>query len=148
MQYKLLCTDNQSLPKEGGGIRLWKETKDGSPKVPHGDLKVLKPQKMHGHDEVYKGLGGFPNLWSAMANDDISREFRRKNEPMSQYWRDVKVALDLPLPIEECLKDGFWPRSRFIPKAKQFQGDGTLHKEFATDAPHIGHRRDGPMESF
>ena len=85
MQYKLLCTDNQWLPKEDGGIWLSKESKDGSPKVPHGDLKALKPQKMRGHDEVCKGLGGFLNLWSAMATDDFSGEFRRKNEPVSQY---------------------------------------------------------------
>ena len=52
MQYKLLCTDNQWLSKEGGGIRLWKETEDGSPKVPRGDPKALKPQKMRGYDEV------------------------------------------------------------------------------------------------
>ena len=58
---------------------------------------ALKPQKMHGHNEVYKDLGGFLNLWSAMANDDFFGEFRRKNEPLSQYWRDVKAALDLPL---------------------------------------------------
>ena len=63
MQYKLLCTNNEWLPKEGGGIRLWKETEDGSPKVPSGDPLALKPRKMYGHDEVYKGLGGFPNLW-------------------------------------------------------------------------------------
>ena len=69
---------------EGGGIRLWKETEDGSPKVPQGDPMALKPQKMHGHDEVYKGLGEFLNLWSAMANDDFSGEFGRKNEPLSQ----------------------------------------------------------------
>ena len=62
MQYKLLCTNNEWLPKEGGGICLWKETEDGSPKVPCGDPMALKPQKMHGHDEVYKGLGGFLNL--------------------------------------------------------------------------------------
>ena len=53
-----------------------------------------------GHDEVCKGLGGFLNLWIATANDDFSGEFRRKNEPVSQYWRGVKAALDLPLPIE------------------------------------------------
>ena len=62
MQYKLLCTDNEWLSKEGGGIWLWKEIEDGSPKVPHGDLMALKPQKMHGHDKVYKGLEGFLNL--------------------------------------------------------------------------------------
>ena len=56
--------------------------------------------------------------------------------------------MDLPLPIEECLKDGLWPRSRFIPEAKQFQEDGTLRKEFARDAHHVGHRGDCPMESF
>ena len=43
MQYKLLCTDNEWLPKEGGGIRLWKETEDGSPKVPSGDPMPLRP---------------------------------------------------------------------------------------------------------
>ena len=83
MQYKLLCIDNKWLPKKGGGIWLWKETEDGSLKVPRGDLKALKPQKMCGHDEVCKGIGGFLNLWSAMANDDFLGEFRRKNKPMS-----------------------------------------------------------------
>ena len=83
-----------------------------------------------------------------MANDDFSGEFRRKNEPVSQYWRKVKAALDLLLPIEECLKDGFWPRSRFIPGAEQFQEDGTLREEFARDAPHVDRRGDRPMESF
>ena len=68
MQYKLLCTDNEWLPKEGGGIRLWKETEDGSPKVPCGDPMALKPQKMGGHDEVYKGLGGFLNLMISLGN--------------------------------------------------------------------------------
>ena len=56
--------------------------------------------------------------------------------------------MDLPLPIEECLKDGFWPRIRFIPEAQQFQEDGTLREEFARDAPHVGRRGDCPMESF
>ena len=41
---------------------------------------ALKPQKMRGHNEVHKGLGGCLNLWSTMANDDFSGEFRRKNE--------------------------------------------------------------------
>ena len=90
---------------------------------------ALKPQKMHGHDEVYKGLEGFLNLRSAMANDDFSGEFRRKNEPLSQYWRGVKATLDLPLPVEESLKGGFWATSRFTPsKADQFQENGTLHE--------------------
>ena len=104
MQYKLLCIDNEWLPKESGGIWLWKETEDGLPKVLVGDLKALKPQKMHGHDEVCKELSGFLNLWSAMANDDFSHKFKRLNEPIKllsicvtcQYWRDVRAAFDLP----------------------------------------------------
>ena len=54
---------------------------------------------MRGHDEVCQGLGRFLNLWSSMANDDFSREFRRTNEPVSQYWRDVKAILDHPLRV-------------------------------------------------
>ena len=149
MQYKLLCTDNEWLPKEGGGIHLWKETEYGSPKVPCRDPMALKPQKMRGHDEVYKGLEGFLNLWSAMANDDFSEEFRRKNEPLSEYWRGVKATLDLPLPSVESLKGVFWPTSRFTPsEVDRFHEDVTLHKEFARDVPHVGHRGDRPAESF
>ena len=33
MQYKLLCIDNEWLLKEGGGIWLWKQIEDGSPKA-------------------------------------------------------------------------------------------------------------------
>ena len=93
-------------------------------------------------------LEGFLNLWSAMANDEFSGEFRRKNKPVSQYWRGVKAALDLLLPIEESLKDNIWPKSRFILEVDQFQEDGTLHEEFAIDAPHIRRREDCPMDSF
>ena len=60
----------------------------------------------------------------------------------------VKAALDLLLPIEESLKDVFWPKSRFTPEADQFQEDGTLHEEFATDLPHVGCRGDRRAESF
>ena len=88
------------------------------------------------------------NFTSAMANDDFSGEFRRKNKPVGQYWRDVKVALDLPLPTKESLKDDFWPRSRFTLEANQFQEDGTLREEFATNATHVGRRGDHPLESF
>ena len=110
---------------------------------------ALKPQKIRGHDEVYKGLGGFLNLWSAMANDDFSRESRRKNELLSEYWRGVKAALDLPLPSVESLRGGFWPASRFTSsKADRFQEDGTLRKEFARDVHHVGCRGDRPAESF
>ena len=117
--------------------------------MPCGDPKALEPQKMRGHDEVCKGLGGYINLWSTMANDDFFGEFRWTNEPVSQYLRDVKATLDLPFLIEESLRDGLWPRSRFIPsEANGFQEDGTLQEEFARDVPHVGHRGDHLAESF
>ena len=104
---------------------------------------------MRGHDEVYKGLGGFLNLWSAMANDDFFGEFRRKNEPLSEYWRGVKVTLDLLLPLVESLRSGFWPTSRFTPsEVDRFHEDGILCEEFARDIPHVGRRGDCPAESF
>ena len=49
-----------------------------------------------------------------MANDDFSWEFRKTNELVSYYWRNMKAALDLPLPLEEILKDKFSPKIRFI----------------------------------
>ena len=61
----------------------------------------------------------------------------------------MKVALDLPLPAKEFSKGGFSPTSRFIPsEADQFQEDGTLHEEFATDVPLVGCRGDRSVESF
>ena len=84
-----------------------------------------------------------------MANDDFSGEFRRKNEPLSEYWRDVKAALDLPLPLVESLRGEFWPTSRFTPfGVDRFHEDGTLCEEFARDVPHVGCRGDRSAESF
>ena len=79
MQHKFLCTNNEWLSKEGGRNWLWKEIEDRLLKVLLGDPNALKPQKMHGHDEASKDLGGFLNLWSVMAIDDFSRKFRRTN---------------------------------------------------------------------
>ena len=62
MQYKLLCTDKKWLPKEDGGIWLWKEILDGPSKIPCGDPKALNLQNMHRYDKVCKDLGRFFNL--------------------------------------------------------------------------------------
>ena len=57
----------------------------------------------------------------------------------------MKAALVLPLLAEESLRNGFWPRLRFIPSTvDQFQEDGTLRKKFARDVPHVGCRGDRP----
>ena len=61
----------------------------------------------------------------------------------------MKAALDLPLPLVESLRGGFWPASRFIPsEVDRFHEDGTLREEYARDVPHVGCRGDRPAESF
>ena len=63
---------------------------------------ALKPQKMRGHDEVHKGLGGLVCgvLWLMMIS--LGNLGGRMNL-LNEYWRGVKVALDLPLPSMESL---------------------------------------------
>jgi hypothetical protein len=43
MQYKHYCTDAEWLPKEGGGIRLWRENNEGKPILPTGEPRALAP---------------------------------------------------------------------------------------------------------
>jgi hypothetical protein len=149
MQYKILCTDVDWLPKEGGGIRLWKERTDGGPKVPSGSPLPLAPQQMRCFDEICKGLDGYIALWGAMANQDLSGEFRRKNEPVRRYWEGVRSALNAPFVVRETLQDGFWPNSRIDEEVEdQYLDDGQMREEFAEDAPFVGRRRDRPAPSF
>jgi hypothetical protein len=149
MQYKLWCTDSEWLPKENGGIRLWQETADGRPKVPSGSPVPLGSQRMRNFDEITKGFSGFVNLWDTMANEDISGEFRRRNEPLSYYWRVVRSAMASDISVSETLRGGFWPSSRFgLDVEDEFMDDGTIREEYAEDAPFVGRRRDRPAPSF
>jgi hypothetical protein len=149
MQYKLWCTDSDWLPKENGGIRLWQETADGHPKVPSGSPVPLGSQRMRNFDEITKGLSRFVNLWDTMATKDISSEFRRRNEPLSYYWRVVRSTMALDISVLETLRGGFWPSSRFgLDVEDEFMDDGTIREEYAEDAPFVGHRRDCPSLSF
>ena len=40
-----------------------------------------------------------------MANSDESREFRRKNDPVKEYWEGVREALDEPYQERERLME-------------------------------------------
>ena len=149
MQYKILSTDSEWLPTEGGGIRLWKETSDGRPKVPVGTPRPLPPQPIRCYDEICKGLDGYIAWWGAMANQDLSGEFRRKNDPLKKYWEGVRSALNVPLVAHETLRYGFWPISVIANKEEdQYLNDETLREEFAEDAPFVGRKRDRPLPSF
>jgi hypothetical protein len=100
-------------------------------------------------DEITKGLSGFVNLWDTMANEDISGEFRRRNEPLSYYWRAVRSAMASDISISETLRGGFWPSSRFgLDVEDEFMDDSTVREEYAEDASFMGRRRNRPAPSF
>jgi len=82
--------------------RWWNLNEERKGNLNLGDPKALKSLKMCGHDNVSKGLRGLINLWSTMANDNLSREFRRLVEHVGYYWRSLKA-----LPIEESLRNDF-----------------------------------------
>ena len=60
-------------------------TIDGRPKLPSSSLVPLGPKKMKNFDEITKDFSGFVNLWDTMVNEDISSEFRKRNELLSYY---------------------------------------------------------------
>jgi hypothetical protein len=51
--------------------------------------------------------------------------------------------------VSKTLRGGFWPSSRFgLDVEDEFMDDGTVHEEYAEDAPFVGRRRDCPAPSF
>ena len=51
---------------------------------------------MRSIEEIKKGLDGYIEYWTKMANSDESEEFRRKNDLVQEYWKEVREALDEP----------------------------------------------------
>jgi hypothetical protein len=104
---------------------------------------------MKNFDEITKGLSGFVNLWDTMVNEDISGEFRRRNEPLSYYWRVVRSVVASDISVLKSLRGGFWPSSRFGSDVEdEFMDDGTVREEYAEDAPFVECRRDHSAPSF
>jgi hypothetical protein len=104
---------------------------------------------MRNFDEITKGLYGFMNLWGTMANEDISGEFRRRNELLSYYWRAVRSTMASDISVLETLHGGFWTSSRYgLDVEDEFMDDGTVREEYAEDAPFVGCRLDCPAPSF
>jgi hypothetical protein len=84
-----------------------------------------------------------------MANEDTSGEFRRRNEPVSYYWRAVRSTMASDISVSETLHGRFWPSSRFgLDVEDEFMDDGIVREEYAKDAPFVGRRRDCPAPSF
>ena len=84
-----------------------------------------------------------------MANEDHSEEFRRKNEPIRNYWKGIRAALDAPLLVCDTLQYGFWLASQITTNVEdQMEDNGTLCEEYAEDAPFVGRRRDRARPLF
>ena len=148
MKYKLLCTDDDWLPREGG-IKLWKDNLQGRAMWPRGFPIAVQPSSMRNIDEIKRGLQGFINHWEQLSHEDCTEEYRRRYEPLSYYWRGVKAALDLPLQYDGVLRDGFWPTSRVAPSFEdEFTETSDIREEFDEDDHFVGQARDRPAESF
>jgi hypothetical protein len=85
IQYKHYYTDVEWLPKEGGGIRLWREDNEGKPILPTGEPRALAPQQMRNHSDIAKGIRGFINLWETLSGEDSTEEYWRSHEHLIQY---------------------------------------------------------------
>lgn len=148
MKYKLLCTDDEWLPRDAG-IKLWMDDSEGRSRWPRGFPPPLKPSSMRNLDEIKRGLQGFINHWEQLSAEDSTGEYRRRYEPLCYYWRGVKDALDLPFDDQAILRDGFWPMSRIAPSfVDQFAENGEFLEEYAEDDHFVGQARDRPPQSF
>ena len=149
MEYKHMCTNKKWLPEDGKGIRLWLETEENGPRVSTRSPRPVHPQEMRSIEEIKKGLDGYIEYWRKMANSDESGEFRRKNDPVKEYWKGVREALDEPYQERERLMEGFWPASRIEEeKADHMDGNGRVGEEYEEDPPFVGRRCDRPRPSF
>jgi hypothetical protein len=59
MKYRILYTDPDWLPKEGGGIKLWREDEEGRTLWPCGEPIPLSPQPMRNLEEILRGISRF-----------------------------------------------------------------------------------------
>jgi hypothetical protein len=149
MKYKIFCTDNDWLPNEGGGIKLWQEDEEGRSLWPRGKPAPLNVQPMRNVDEIVKGISGFIKYWEKLSEEDSTGEYRRCYEHLCYYWHDVKDALVLPVQTLSSLRDEFWPVTRFVTAPEDvFLEDGSVREEYDEDDHFVGQRRDRPAPSF
>ena len=60
MKYKLLCTDDDWLPRDGG-IKLWKKDSKRRTLWLYGCPTAIHPSSMWNSNEIKRGLQGFIN---------------------------------------------------------------------------------------
>jgi hypothetical protein len=77
MKYRIQCRDSDQLPKEGGGMKLWREDKEGRPIWPCGEPATVSVQLMKNLDEILKGISRFIRYWEKLSNEDSIGEYHR-----------------------------------------------------------------------
>jgi hypothetical protein len=75
MKYRILCTDTNWLPKEGGGIKLWQEDEEGRALWPCGKPTPVSVQPLRNLEEILKGITGFTKYWEKLSNVDSTGEY-------------------------------------------------------------------------
>ena len=149
MMYKMLCTDADWLGENGRGIKLWKEDAEGRSLCPRGSPLLVPQNAMNDVQNMVKGISGFIKYWEKLCNADVTGESRMRYEHLVHYWRDVKIALEEPLPNSTILKDGFWPTTRIqATQEDQLDEDGKNLEEFDEDDAYVGPLRNHPRPSF
>jgi hypothetical protein len=59
MKYRIVCSDSKWLPKEGGGIKLWRDNNKRRAIWPCGEPLALSAQPIKNVDEIVKGISWF-----------------------------------------------------------------------------------------
>ena len=149
MKYKLFCTDMDWLPKEGSGIKLWREDSEGRSLWPRGVPLPVVHSPMRNVQDIFNGISGFVKYRENLCNEDITREFRRRYEHLVHYWHVVKEALHEPIEPSAFLRDAFCLSMEIEATVDdQYVEDGGIRKEFADDEAFVGLLRDRPLQSF
>ena len=149
MQYKHYCTIAEWLPKEGGGICLWREDNEGKPILLTRELNVLVPQPMRNLSKIAKSIGGFINLWEMLSVEDSTKEYWKSYEHFILYWKRVKLAMVQDPIMSKTLKNGFWPKLCIFPSAEdKFMDNSELREEFDVNALFLERRHDKPPPLF
>jgi hypothetical protein len=109
----------------------------------------VQPLEMKGANDIVKGISGFEKYWENLCNADVTGEYRRRYEHLVHYWRDVRLAMQEPLPSSTVLRDGFWPKTRVQRiRVDQLGDDGEDREQFAEDEAYVGPRSGLPEPSL
>jgi hypothetical protein len=150
MQYKVLSTHEEWLPKNG--ILMWKSNIKGEPCLPSGDPVPACPRGMAKQEDVLVGLQGFIDYWQSICDHDTTGAYMGSHMHILQYWIGVKEALETPLTnihtVGTQLCEGFWPRSRVGADAHPFTRNGELREEHQPDDQYVGPANLRPAGAF